>query len=296
MAKSGKSTDEIQELLQEKQQIEQWLERLDNAADAAASEVRSRVAQDYQARLDGVVGKLQGYRDDLAATLESQRDRRTELESAEASASERLSEAELRHAVGEYDEATYSKMRTDILEELVGIRGDLKTVRGEIDTLDGVIRQIDAPVSAAPTEEDVETSTEAPAAEPEPEPTPEPEPEPEPDPEPDPEPEPESEPEKPSEPRLSLEVPEVPAAEDAAEDAGSAGGDDADAPKEDFDELAFLKSVTDQSDAGDDAGSEDTSGGGQGKPKKTLVCMECGANNLPTEWYCERCGAELAAV
>jgi hypothetical protein len=29
---------------------------------------------------------------------------------------------------------------------------------------------------------------------------------------------------------------------------------------------------------------------------KTLKCNECGALNYPTEWYCERCGAELAAL
>jgi hypothetical protein len=29
---------------------------------------------------------------------------------------------------------------------------------------------------------------------------------------------------------------------------------------------------------------------------KSLKCGECGAMNYPTEWYCERCGAELAAL
>jgi hypothetical protein len=29
---------------------------------------------------------------------------------------------------------------------------------------------------------------------------------------------------------------------------------------------------------------------------KTLKCRECGAMNDPTEWYCERCGAELSAM
>jgi len=29
---------------------------------------------------------------------------------------------------------------------------------------------------------------------------------------------------------------------------------------------------------------------------KTLKCRECGTMNLPTEWYCESCGAELAAL
>lgn len=29
---------------------------------------------------------------------------------------------------------------------------------------------------------------------------------------------------------------------------------------------------------------------------KSLKCTECGTLNLPTEWYCEKCGAELSAV
>jgi len=33
-----------------------------------------------------------------------------------------------------------------------------------------------------------------------------------------------------------------------------------------------------------------------GKSAKSLKCKECGTMNLPTEWYCERCGAELAAL
>jgi hypothetical protein len=35
---------------------------------------------------------------------------------------------------------------------------------------------------------------------------------------------------------------------------------------------------------------------GQTEQSKTLKCGECGALNYPTEWYCERCGAELAAL
>jgi hypothetical protein len=30
--------------------------------------------------------------------------------------------------------------------------------------------------------------------------------------------------------------------------------------------------------------------------QKTLKCPECGAMNYPTEWYCERCGGELATL
>jgi len=34
----------------------------------------------------------------------------------------------------------------------------------------------------------------------------------------------------------------------------------------------------------------------QSAGQKTLKCGECGTLNRPTEWYCERCGAELAAL
>jgi hypothetical protein len=34
----------------------------------------------------------------------------------------------------------------------------------------------------------------------------------------------------------------------------------------------------------------------RGSGLKTLKCAECGTLNRPTEWYCERCGAELAAL
>lgn len=35
------------------------------------------------------------------------------------------------------------------------------------------------------------------------------------------------------------------------------------------------------------------SAGGEGA--RSLKCQECGAMNFPTEWYCEKCGGELAA-
>jgi hypothetical protein len=35
---------------------------------------------------------------------------------------------------------------------------------------------------------------------------------------------------------------------------------------------------------------------GAAETVKTLKCTECGAMNYATEWYCERCGAELAAL
>ena len=33
-----------------------------------------------------------------------------------------------------------------------------------------------------------------------------------------------------------------------------------------------------------------------GEGARTLKCADCGAMNFPTEWYCEKCGAELASL
>jgi len=85
------------------------------------------------------------------------------------------------------------------------------------------------------------------------------------------------------------------------------------------DELAFLKSVTEDDKA---APSPKRASGAQFQPSipgdpprgapmsitpaadlndeaevsKTLKCRDCGTMNLATEWYCEHCGAELAAL
>jgi len=59
---------------------------------------------------------------------------------------------------------------------------------------------------------------------------------------------------------------------------------------ESFDDMAFLRSVIDPS-----AQSAVPRAGSGGDQQKILRCTECGTMNFPTEWYCERCGGELAA-
>lgn len=76
-----------------------------------------------------------------------------------------------------------------------------------------------------------------------------------------------------------------------------------------IDELAFLKSVSEDDK---NAPSPGRASGAQyqidenatptapvnadAEVEKTLKCRECGTMNLATEWYCENCGAELAAM
>jgi hypothetical protein len=76
------------------------------------------------------------------------------------------------------------------------------------------------------------------------------------------------------------------------------------------DELAFLKSVTEDDRtpsprraSGEQFQLDDPQDATPLAPidenapvEKTLKCKECGTMNVATEWYCEKCGGELAAM
>jgi hypothetical protein len=75
------------------------------------------------------------------------------------------------------------------------------------------------------------------------------------------------------------------------------------------DELAFLKSVTEDEKSApsprrasgaqyqiEENTTPDAPADADAAVEKTLKCRECGTMNLATEWYCESCGAELAAM
>jgi len=124
--RSKGSTADIQKLLDEKRQIEQWLQRLSMAADKTPEGVRDRVKSDYGKRYEAILQELQGFRQELSSTLEQQRAVRDDLAAREAQESERMAEAELRHTVGEFDEARWTELRSEILESLVRIREELK--------------------------------------------------------------------------------------------------------------------------------------------------------------------------
>ena len=272
MAKGpSKSTVIIQRLLEERRQYEAWIARLNDSADATPGHVRARVRSDYEARLAAVTEELKAHAESARQAIEEKRYLRGELQKKETRAAEKLTETELRHAVGEYEESQWEQVHKDVLAELVSVREDLQSVEADIHKL----QELDALVShrPAPPPRAVPPAPPAPPA--------------------------------PSPPRPQAK-PEKIAAED---------------------ELAFIKSVTDDDRS---APSARRASGAQFQPTipgdpprtpirvanpvpepivpdvsdadadeeaaKTLRCKECGTMNMPTEWYCAQCGAELAAV
>lgn len=292
MAKGGpKSAIAIQRLLDERQQIQQWLERLDMTADAAPEQVRSRVRQDYERRLQEVMSELESHGEELAGTLERQHGVRAGLERQEREAAERLAEAELRHAVGEYTEAQWRQTHAELVGALVKVREELKRADEEMARLEDVVALLESEPS----------SDQAPAPPP---------------------------PAAARAAERSRKVGAPPREPQSTKDRRAPQKPAAEPQTEAFDELAFLRSVTEDENQGPSptrasgamkALTDEPKGAGRAEEEpaapeyrdpeqrkdavprtskaiKSLKCVECGMLNLPTEWYCERCGAELAAV
>jgi hypothetical protein len=290
MAKTTTDTEvTIEALLEQRSQYEEWILRLDTTGDKASPAVRQRVRGDYEARLESVMEQLRGRSAAIAEELERQHASQAELDRERRSAEEALAEAEVRHSVGEYSEDEWRRHSEQSKRGIEQLRSRLRAIGSEITRL----TEIQALISGT-------RATAAPAPPPSP-------------PAPRPAPKPEvleqallvthvvDEPE-PSPPAPKPRQPE-PAASPV-------------------DEMAFLKSVSDDEPSRiasrrtnspetpgtttttapreSSAPSATAAGGGGGKAAsgvaKTLKCGECGTLNRPTEWYCERCGAELAGV
>src|SRR3989441_9273468 len=143
---TSKSTAIIQRLLEERRQYEAWIARLNESADASPGHVRARVRSDYEARLAAVTEELKAHAESARQAIEEKRHLRGELQKKEALAAEKLTETELRHSVGEYDEGQWNQVHKDVLAELISVREDLQAVEADIHKL----QELDALVGSKP--------------------------------------------------------------------------------------------------------------------------------------------------
>src|SRR5207244_11423757 len=120
--------------------------RLNDSADATPGHVRARVRSDYEARLAAVTEELKAHAESARQAIEEKRYLRGQRKKKEARATEKLTETELRHAVGEYDESQWEQVHKDVLAELVSVREDLQSVEADIHKL----QELDALVSHRP--------------------------------------------------------------------------------------------------------------------------------------------------
>jgi hypothetical protein len=264
------SIDEVRSLVAERQRYDDWLTALDGRRAETPSHVFDRVYGDYVARRDAVLAQLREHVGALATHGTELGRRLSTLEAELTALEDERVEAMLRTAVGEYDGNRWETVRQDVEAKIASLgeqRGGLLAGVDEIRILlasatsEPPAANVEAPAQAAVEDiavEDIvveDIAVEDIAEE-------------------------DIAEEDIAYDASSIASPSSPNA--SAEPAASAPSVPVNAD-ETFDDLAFLRSVNDPTAAP----SND--------PLKTLRCTECGTMNLPTEWYCERCGGELAA-
>jgi hypothetical protein len=289
MTESG-HMDALTALLEERKQYESWIAQLDARRGNAPGHVLERVRGDYVTRLGQVTEQLVQRAPELRSSAHELAVRLAALERDEEEKRDERAEYELRAAVGEYssDAAQETFARCD--EAIARFAGERQVIETELTRVRGVLAAID--IAAA--------QLNAPAA------------------------------------HVNYAAPSAPAPAPVRAPTHAYGSEPAAAPQQPDDELAFLKSVVaDQRLTPAIAAPPAAPNEAEAQPSpaylggrrsmtaeealpvamapnsgtvpsvlkdvpseqvKTLRCQECGTLNYPTEWYCERCGGELAAM
>jgi hypothetical protein len=291
--------DEIRGLVDERTRYEGWLSALDQRRDVVPGHVLDRVRQDYEGRVERVVAALATHADVLREGVGTLEGRDAELRRTIGEREDALAEVELRALVGEFDEAEANRRREEVNGALGALRGEAERGGAKLAELRALLdRAAPAPPAptAAPALAEAPARARAGAAD----------------------------------PLAGLDLvdgtPDRAIATRPREDAGAvmdaafAGGEvrpgtapgmPASIPtmpggRDPFGGPPGFGGVTGGMVGGAVGGvgfgptatpAEPMSGVAAGAPQeKTLRCPDCGAMNYATEWYCERCGGELAAM
>jgi hypothetical protein len=328
MADNNNTGAPIEALLRERARYNEWLTKLDGASSGVPHAVRDKVRSDYDGRLRRVMEELKSHAATIRDDLARHRSAHSDLEARRSAAEEGLAEASVRHTVGEYSDDEWRRLSEETSQALGLVQADLAKVRAEITRLVEVQGLIaDRPQAggsspaastsqpaSAPAATLVSTPPSAPLASPSADAAATAAPNIAMLPDPTPDVSAAASSTLPTDPVIPLAVPPsgsgaVSAPRFVPKPAAEPSRPRAPAGPSPVDELAFLKSVSSDSAAANSPGrrsgetarpdlpAEAAPAQATGKNQaKTLKCGECGTLNRPTEWYCERCGAELAAL
>ncbi len=304
MNETNRSLNEVPALIQERRRYEQWLAALDARRDTTPQHVLERVKADYQGRLQRVQEQLALHRQSILEERASVESRRSLIEAEEQLRRDERSELELRSHVGELAGAEADgafRAVDDALEQLAHERKQLETRIEELEEL-LELRATPAPAAAAPPPVNAPPSAlhGAPA---------------------------QDRVQQHAAPRIDERVPgrghekfdelaflsEVvgenasgqPARRPSQPVANGAGQAGQVITRDEAAAESLARSLRSSVESGSErplaanvpANTPIVLRTAPGADQsKSLKCGECGAMNYPTEWYCERCGAELAAL
>jgi hypothetical protein len=275
------SLDALNGLLKERQRYEEWLAALEAKRATTSESVYQRVQADYQTRFREVSSKLAERAGDLRESIDALTLKLEDVTHQETQQREARQEAELRAAVGEYTDKQWKEIGGAWDKELSRLGKEKSALDAQLAELNRIFalsikeKQSAAAAMERPGSEDGSRAPISPVV---PRPAiPEP-----------PTLNPPSRVEQPASARAQVPPPAAPTQ-----------------GRSPFDQFPVLRpgggsaSPPSATTAVATPPAVPKSGGGQdlrSEQHKTLKCPECGAANYPTEWYCERCGGELATM
>jgi hypothetical protein len=293
--KTSASLEALTGLLSERQRYEEWLSALESRKSGTPDSVYQKVRADYQTRLKDVSDRLGARAGELKANIEALTTKLQDISKEETAQHEARQEAEVRSAVGEYTDDEWQRIKQESEKELTRIARDRTATETQLAELNRVFGLSTNPAAAG----SITPITSAPSvagravAQPD-----------------------QTAPKRTStsgwpqrDGDTSANVISVapttggaspaPAARDTAAKSGQAS------PFEEFGGLSSAPATPFEGAKKQEATKESATAtkskrGGlpdlRTEQQKTLKCPECGAMNYPTEWYCERCGGELATL
>ncbi len=316
--KSRTTLSVVEKLIEQRRLFQDWLVKLDGGIEGMPPKVVARVRNDYRTRLESVMAELAEHQDSLQGALGEARQRHDELDGQQNAKREELAELRLRKHVGELDEDRFRVQSGEFKNALDALGKELTNALRDIERYEEILDIIGAPEPLPePSREDDADAVGASApgghgrdlddpdrpaggrnddskdsgrdaldelaflrsvtgagapkrAAKAPPPAP-------------PRSAANTAPEPPRASPVAVQAPPPQAAVAAAPDTGLNA-----AP-------GLVHMPADEPQTKPAAGAAGRSTPGATGKDKSMKCGECGAPNLPTEWYCEKCGAELSA-
>src|ERR1700682_2069601 len=273
------SLDALNGLLKERQRYEEWLAALEDKRANTPETVYTRGQGGCQPRLREVSSKLAERAGELRENIDALTVKLEEITRQETQQREARLEAELRAAVGEYTDKQWKEIGGAWDKELARLLKEKNGVDAQLNELNRIFalsikeKQSEAAALARGTSGDGFRAPISPVV---PRPVvPEP-----------PTLNPPSRVEQPAARTQNPSPPTSPARSPFDQFPVLRPGGGSTTPPQTTTAVATPPSVPKSGGASDPRSEQ----------HKTLKCPECGAANYPTEWYCERCGGELATM
>ena len=304
----------VEKLIEQRRLFQDWLDKLASGGmDGMPSHVVEKVRNDYRDRLNGVMAELGEHRESLGEALEDAQDRQDGLDRQQQEKKDELAELKLRRHVGEMDEDRFQETSRDLQSAIDQLKKDSAAALRDIERYEEILETIaagdkreeakKAPEPEAPRAEPVREGRKSspdvkapksgvdelaflrsvttggdikPIAPPTPAPAAATA-------------APRSAPVAAPVPVAASAPPPAPAPAPQPVMAGAA------APAKPAEEPVHLDATPHMVHLAPEPAPAPPPPAPAAKKEEGLTCKECGTLNRPTEWYCEKCGAELAA-